>query len=73
MEQVCEHLDKEHLPQIVEELRLDNIDIRVIDAQGNDWVKTMQKPAVSLPGTPGRSWQSCTSKRVPEGRLTSNR
>mgnify|MGYP000395458800 CR=1 FL=1 len=39
MEQVCEHLDKEHLPQIVEELRLDNIDIRVIDAQGNDWVK----------------------------------
>ena len=33
MEQVCEHLDKEHLPQIVEELRLDNIDIRVIDAQ----------------------------------------
>lgn len=39
MEQVCEHLDKAHLPQIVEELRLDNIDIRVIDAQGNDWVK----------------------------------
>ena len=56
MEQVCEHLDKEHLPQIVEELRLDNIDIRVIDAQGNDWVKN-----------------DAESKRVPEGRLTSNR
>lgn len=40
MEQVCEHLDKEHLPQIVEELRLDNIDIRVIDAQGNDWAQS---------------------------------
>lgn len=68
MEQVCEHLDKEHLPQIVEELRLDNIDIPGHRRTGK---RLGEKRCRNLPYSyrihPGRSWASCTSKPSARG------
>ena len=43
MEEVSRNLSKEQLPQIAEELRVDHIDIRVIDAQGKDWAHVNQE------------------------------
>lgn len=50
MEEVSQNLSKEKLPQIVEELRLDHIDIRVIDAQGKDWAHIQEESGCILAG-----------------------
>ena len=50
MEEVSQNLSKEKLPQIVEELRLDHIDIRVIDAQGKDWAHLQEESGCILAG-----------------------
>ena len=50
MEEVSRNLSKEQLPQIAEELRMDHIDIRVIDAQGKDWAHVNQESGCILAG-----------------------
>ena len=50
MEEVSRNLSKEQLPQIAEELRMDHIDIRVIDAQGKDWAYVNQESGCILAG-----------------------